>query len=132
MKMLNFSKRASIVILVHKSQNDSKKLFNLVNDLLGRKTSNPLPQAKMDSQLSEDFATYFLDKIRERFKGIEQYQPSALETPQLVKFALVTTSRRGQIIKQMPSKSCQLDYVPTAKLQEILEGCLPSITHIVI
>ena len=61
--MLNFSKRASIVDLVHKSQNDSKKLFNLVNDILGRKTSNPLPQAKMDSQLSEDFATFFLEKI---------------------------------------------------------------------
>ena len=88
----------------------------------------------MASQLSEDFATYFLDKIekiRQRFKGIEQYQPSELEIPQLVKFALVTTSRLGQIIRQMPSKTCQLDDVPTAKLQEILEGCLPSITHIV-
>ena len=88
----------------------------------------------MDSQLSEDFATFFLekiDKIREIFHGIEQYQPSVLEIPQLVKFALVTTSRLGQIIKQMPSKSCQLDDVPTAKLQEVLEGCLPSITHIV-
>ena len=31
----------------------------------------------------------------------------------------------------MPSKSRQLDDVPTAKLQEVLEGCLPSITHIV-
>ena len=88
----------------------------------------------MASQLSEDFATYFLDKIdkiRERFKGIEQYQPSELEIPQLVKFAPVTTSMLAQIIRQMPSKTCQLDDVPTAKLQEILEGCLPSITHIV-
>ena len=31
----------------------------------------------------------------------------------------------------MPSKTCQLDQVPTEKLQEILEGCLPAITHIV-
>ena len=61
--MLNFSKRASIVDPVHKSQNDSKKLFNLINNVLGRKTSNPLPQTKMASQLNEDFATYFLDKI---------------------------------------------------------------------
>ena len=31
----------------------------------------------------------------------------------------------------MPSKTCQLDEIPTAKLQEILEGCLPSLTHLV-
>ena len=80
------------------------------------------------------FATYFLnkiDKIRERFKDIDPYQPRRLDTPQLVKFALVTSSRLGQIIRKMPSKTCQLDEVPTAKLQEILEGCLPSITHLV-
>ena len=31
----------------------------------------------------------------------------------------------------MPSKTCQLDQVPTSKLQEILEGCLPAIRYIV-
>ena len=86
------------------------------------------------SKLPEEFATYFLnkiDKIRERFINIEPYQPSRLDTPQLSKFALVTASRLGQIIKKMPSKTCQLDQVPTSKLQEVLEGCLPAITYIV-
>ena len=132
--MLNFSKRASLVELVYQAQNDSKKLFNIVNKLLGRKTSNPLPNAKSDEQLAEEFATYFLnkiDRIRDRFTNIQQYQPSRLDTPQLSKFALVTSSRLGQIIRKMPSKTCQLDQVPTAKLQEILEGCLPAITYIV-
>ena len=31
----------------------------------------------------------------------------------------------------MPPNTCQLDTVPTAKLQEILDGCLPSLTHLV-
>ena len=133
-KMLNFSKWASIVDLVYQSQNDCKKLFNLVNNILGRKSSNPLQNGRTLAQLSEDFAIYFLDKIdniRERFKHIDPCQPSGLHTPQLVKFALVTSSRLGNIIRKMPSKTCQLDNVPTAKLQEILEGCLPSITHLV-
>ena len=30
----------------------------------------------------------------------------------------------------MPSKTCQLDIIPTDKLKEVLEGCLPAITHI--
>ena len=104
--MLNFSKRASIVELVYQSQNDSKKLFNIVNKLLGRRTSNPLPTSKSDEQLAEEFATYFLnkiDKIRERFTNIEPYQPSRLDTAQLSKFAPVTASRLGK-----SSKRCQV------------------------
>ena len=58
--MLNFSKRDSLVELVYQSQNDSKKLFNIVNKLLGSKTRNPLPTSKSDEQLAEEFATYFL------------------------------------------------------------------------
>ena len=30
----------------------------------------------------------------------------------------------------MPSNTCQLDIIPTDKLKEVLEGCLPAITHI--
>ena len=31
----------------------------------------------------------------------------------------------------MKPKTCDLDLIPTSKLQEILPGCLPSITHLV-
>ena len=34
------------------------------------------------------------------------------------------------IIRAMPLKTCQLDIILTDKLKEILEGCLPAITHI--
>ena len=127
--MLNFSKRTSLVELGYQFQIDSKKLFNIVNKLLGGKTSNSLPTSKSDKQLAEEFATYLLNKIgkiKERFTNIEPYQPSRLDTPQLSKFAPATASRLGQIIKKMPSKTCQLDQVPTSKLREILEGCLPA------
>ena len=30
----------------------------------------------------------------------------------------------------MSLKTCQLDIIPTDKLKEVLEGCLPAITHI--
>ena len=86
--MLNFSKRASIVNLVHTSQNDSKKLFRLVNKLLGKKNSNPMPPARTPAQLCEDFATFFkgkIDKIKDQFLDRDPYQPSRLDTPQLGK-----------------------------------------------
>ena len=131
--MLNFNKRASIVNLVQSAQNDCKKLFRLVNKLLGKKNSNPMPPARTPAQLCEDFATFFkgkIGKIRDRFIDIEPYQLSRLDIPQLGKFATVTSSMLARIMKQMPPKACKLDTLPTAKLQEELEGCLPALTHL--
>ena len=131
--MLRFSKRASIVELVYSAENDCKKLFRLVNKILGKENSNPMPAARKPDQLCEDFATFFkdkIDKIRDRFIGIEPYQPSQLDTPQLDRFTPITPSTLGKIIKRMPPKTCALDTIPTAKLQELL-GCLPVLTHLV-
>ena len=132
--MLRFSKRASIVELVYSAQNDCKKLFRLVNKILGKENSNPMPAARKPDQLCEDFTTFFkgkIDKIRERFISIDPYQPSQLDTPQLERFAPVTSSKLGRIIKKMPPKTCVPDTLPTAKLKELLEGCLPALTHLV-
>ena len=43
----------------------------------------------------------------------------------------VTSSTLDRIIKQMPPKTCVLDTLPTAKLQELLDGCLPALMHLV-
>ena len=61
--MLNFSKRVSIVDLVHQSQNNCKKLFKLINNLLGKRNSSLMPRARTMAQPSEEFTTYFLNKI---------------------------------------------------------------------
>ena len=84
-------------------------------------------------ELAENFASYFhskIDTIREKFKGIDSYNPQPREVPGLVKFAPVLPSELGKIIHRMPPKTCQLDQVPTNKLQEILDGCLPALSHI--
>ena len=93
-----------------------------------------MPPARKPDQLCEDFATFFkgkIDKICERFVNIEPYQPSQLDTPQLERFAPITSSTLGRIITQMPPKTCVLDTLPTAKLQELIDGCLPAPMHLV-
>ena len=53
-----------------------------------------MPLGKTDSQLAEEFVTFFLekiDRIRDRFKGIAPYQPRQLGTSQLEKFALISS-----------------------------------------
>ena len=115
------------------AERDSKKLFKIVNSLLGRKEDNPMPLGKMDSQLADESAT-FLDKIdrtRDKFKGIAPYQPRKLDTPQLEKFTPITSRQLEKTIQGMQPKTCTLDIIPTSKLQEVIGGCLPAITHLV-
>ena len=93
-----------------------------------------MPLGKTDSQLAEEFATFFLDKIdriRDKFKGIAPYQPRQLGMPQLEKFAPITSRQLEKTIHGMRLKTCALDIIPTSKLQEVLGGCIPSITHLV-
>ena len=132
--MLNYNKRASLATLVESAERDSKKLFRIVNSLLGRKEENPMPLGKMDSELAEEFATFFLekiDKIRVRFKEIAPYRPRQLGTTRLEKFTPISSSQLEKTIHHMKPKTCALDPIPTSKLQEIIEGCIPSITHLV-
>ena len=93
-----------------------------------------MPLGKTDSQLAEEFATFFLekiDRIRDRFKGIAPYQPRQLETPQLEKFTLISSRQLEKTIHRMKPKTCALDLIPTSRLQEVIEGCIPAITHLV-
>ena len=49
---------------INESKNDTKQLFHLVNNITMSKTPNPMPEGKMDAQLAEEFASFFLDKIK--------------------------------------------------------------------
>ena len=94
---------------------------------------NLMPPSTGNCQLAEEFVEFChtkIEKNRERFTDIEPYQPRQLDVPLLRKFTPVTTSQLEKTIKGMPSKTYQLDIIPTDKLKEVLEGCLPAITHI--
>ena len=93
-----------------------------------------MPLGKMDSELAEEFATFFLekiDKIRDRFKEIAPYRPRQLGTTRLEKFTPISSSQLEKTIHNMKPKTCALDPIPTSKLQEIIEGCIPAMTHLV-
>ena len=90
--MLNYYKWNHLVGQVKEAQNDSKQLFRIVDNILGRKNKNPLPKANSTLELAEDFTSYFhtkIDTFREKFRGIDSYNSQPKEVPQLVKFAPV-------------------------------------------
>ena len=66
----NSKKTCSLYQLVKQNSTDTKELFQLVNELPGNKDQKPVPEAKSDNNLVEEFAQFFLnkiEKIREQF-----------------------------------------------------------------
>ena len=49
--------------LIKQNSTDTKMLFKVVIELKGNKDQIPLPQAKSDKDLAEEFAQFFLNKI---------------------------------------------------------------------
>ena len=132
--MLEFQKRHYLVTKVEEATLDSKQLFQLVGNLLGCKEDNPLPETTSNSALVEYFASFFHDKInniRTRFKDIQPYKPDEkCNVPLLHKFAPILAKELEKTIASMPSKTCALDIMPTARLKEVLGTILPSLAHI--
>ena len=61
----NFKKQ-SVSKRVLDCKKDTKELFSLVNKLTGNTTQNSLPPNKMEEELAENFANFFLSKIENK------------------------------------------------------------------
>ena len=112
---------------------NTKGLFRLIDKLGNNTKGNPLPNGPPEV-LAEEFATYFLEKIRtiqEKFINTKPFQPETKEVPQFRFFVPLTSRQVYKTIMMMKSKSCELDTVPTYILKEILPACLESLTSIV-
>ena len=113
---------------------NTKKLYSLVSYLTGLETENPMPPGKMDDQLAEEFAKFFMQKIKAIQDGLEHhslYTPRDTGIPRLETFKQVLESNVKWVISKMKTKSCELDVLPTFKLKELIEDFLPVITRIV-
>ena len=132
--MLEYNKKHNLVMTIKETGQDPKTIFKLLNNILGNKNENQLPKGATDSRLAEDFTDFFLekmDKIREGFTNLQVYQPNERDTLKLKNFMTITQDQLEKTIKEMPTKSCQLNVIPTDKLKKILRGCLAALTHII-
>ena len=115
--MPDSQKRHYPVPKVEEATTDSRQLFQLVGNLLGKKEDNPLPDITSNSALAEDFASFLLDKIdniHTTFNTIVPYKLLPREdVPIFRKFSL------GKTILGMPSKTYTLDIIPTSRLKEV-------------
>ena len=116
-------KQETISSKFNELKGDGKKLFQLLNNLTGRLQENTLPDSLSDNILANDFAESFLNKIqsiRDSLEHFDKYQVPCREINPLPSFNLITMHELRNIIKHMPTKSCEIDCIPTKFLKENL------------
>ncbi|XP_070573975.1 uncharacterized protein [Ptychodera flava] len=93
-----------------------------------------MPEGKSNEELANDFADFFLQKIlkiRELLANNNNYIPPYREVPSFHQFEPVDEDTVEKIVKEMPTKSCELDIIPTKFLKDVLKGMVPHITKLI-
>ena len=133
--LANSKKKAFFSKLIRKSDNNSKTLFNLVNNALDRKQQQPLPDSteSIGSQVKE-FNDYFSDKIKKiRADMDHEFSPPLNEFvgKNLSEFIPTSYDEIMSIIKETSVKTSPDDILPTRTFIEHLEILAPFIVQLV-
>ena len=122
--------------LILESKGNVKQQYSVFNRLTGKKKYNPIPPDKTDVELAEifsDFFYYIIITIRESLEKTRIYIPTEdRQISTMKQFDLCTEGQIRKLILSMPSKSCELDVIPTRLLKEpkVLDVLVPSICDI--
>ena len=132
---LNTKKKMVLKEQIAECASDSKKLHALISNLTTKPNPTPWPKHNDKESLADDFVDHFQDKIlqiRKWFEGIPAHEePTDYSVPQLRKFTPLTVKEVTLIIKQMRTRSCELDDIPTDILKLMLPWVIKLITKIV-
>jgi len=122
--------------LISEHHDDTKQLFNITNKLLGKKNESPLPSGS-DKDIATMFSDYFIEKIDKIRDSIPSdnidlnIPPPTAVTSSLIEFQSVSEQEVTKIIMSSPSKSCDLDPLPTSLVKMALPQLIPVITSII-
>ena len=143
-KRIKEAKATYFIKQIEECDKDQRKLFKIVDKLLGRGKPTILPEYSVANVLAQTFNEFFISKIsniRTALTTMEsstddlQCPPvSSLLTPsssKLHSFRAASISEISSIIKKSSKASCSLDPIPTSLLRNILPYLAPAITEIV-
>jgi len=142
-RVINLNKEAKIQYYRQQFEDcgtDQKKIFTVAEKLLFRKQSRSLPCYDNPSDLANNFASFFTNKIKKANEDILKSQPANPEEysktlnnspPLLNHFQPVTEQQIRQIITASNSKSCALDPLPTHLLKSCVDVLLTPICNII-
>ncbi|XP_072043096.1 uncharacterized protein [Amphiura filiformis] len=121
------------------SGRNQQQLFKVVDTITNGKSEPTLPEHDNGKDLADKFADYFTSKVTNIENQLNQSpnnpvyaQVSESCHTQYVTFQPVTEEEVRKVISESPTKTCNLDPIPTWLLkQELLEVLLPAITRLV-
>ena len=123
---------------ITESEDSQKALFNCVDQLLNRTWTSCLPDNENNDELSNDIADFFTVKVQKLHdglvkaqQGIEDTSHDDRNTPRLTYFPPISADDLKKIILKAPTKSCQLDPIPTKIVKECVEPLLPTFVKII-
>ena len=119
---------------------DQKTLFKITKNLMGKSAEPVLPSSSPE-ELAQNFSNFFIEKIdgiRNNVSSERESQTDAVTADEitltklnkLLEFTPVSQDEVKKIISKSPSKSCELDPLPTWLFKECIEELLPSLTQI--
>ncbi|MCG8430354.1 MAG: reverse transcriptase family protein, partial [Candidatus Omnitrophica bacterium] len=115
----------------------SKDLFNVVNELLGKQRSSPLPDHSDPVELANNFSDFFMSKISKIRDKLDQQQVGEVQelpcanVPELDCFRPTTKEEVKKLVLSLPPKSCALDPIPTSLLKRCIDTLAPVLVTII-
>ena len=107
----------------------------MVEHLTGTKADNALPCRSSKEDLANEFADFFISKIRKIRDNLSQYEgyvpTRTKDIPPLSQMEPLSEKEVENIVSRMATKSCELDALPTEIFKKGLNRLLPLVTKIV-
>ena len=128
--MTTDSKRSYFKDKIEENSTNPRALFTIIEKVLHRKTESALPEHTSQKVMAENFSTYFQSKISKIRASLDSQKQSSNPLT-FDAFSTLSEVEIDKIIEQSPSKSCDLDPLPTSLLKENMSSILPLITEIV-
>ena len=108
-----------------------KEIFSICNTILGRNNNLPLPLSDSNITVANNLHNYFHDEIGNICSSLVQQNQAIPETsgvevypppmpPSFMKFKPISCSDLERYVMASPTKSCELDPIPTSLLKKIL------------
>ena len=122
---------------LHDSSHNLKKIFRICDGILGRKQDLPLPPGYTEEEQAERFNKFFITKIINIQENVKANHPQSIIAednkipPSFTQFREMSVHDIIKLTNQSPSKSCELDPIPTTILKEVLLSIGPLFTSIV-
>ena len=129
---------------INECSGDQKKLFQIVDKLLGREKQSFLPDFKDAKTMARTFNDFFVTKITNIRTTLTTLENSIGDlrcpslnsllvpsTSKVLDFTPTTTEEITAIIKKASKATCLLDPIPTSLLHDILPALAPIIADLV-